>query len=419
MIRTYGSRHMTKPEGFLRAIHFPALAFTETLTGDGRFLEDAGGGSRELPLTIWGQFKQSFGHEGSVIIGRLDEITFGDDGVVSGWGWVLDDDNGRDAVKYVKTQAMRGNSVDLADIKAHYEWDDENDSVLVRFTQWNIGGTTLVGRPAFKDAHAVLDEEVVASWYSDDEPLIVDVPCFTNITVAEPEVTADGSAKPRWDLFNLPESPTPTKIFVGEPDERGYIPVFGHLGLWNTCHDGYERCLMIPRSPDNYASFCGPGVLTDKGVVNTGPIFFKGGHPKAGSLRKTSVEDAYGGVENTWADVRVVDGALGPWLSGYVRPGVDEETIVAARASKISGHWLGGKLMAIVSVNVAGYDVPTDSFSMNEDGFVDELVASFPACTDSDETSASEDDEHADDTADEVDLTDLAFALHMQDLDDE
>ena len=89
--------------------------------------------------------------------------------------------------------------------------------------------------------------------------------------------------------------------------------------------------------------------------------------------------------------MHIVEGRFGPWLSGVVRPGTPDTTVYAARASRISGHWVGGKLKAIVSVNAEGFEVPGDpfaeelaagfAFSLDEDG-VGELVASFPSCFD-------------------------------------
>lgn len=416
----YGARLATRPEGMLREIIFPALAFTDVFTGDRRILERDGGGVRELPLTIWGQFVNDMGHSSAVIIGALHEVTFDEDGVISGHGWLLDDENGRTAVKYLKTQSMRGNSVDLADVEAHYEWDEAADDIAIRFTKWNIGGTTLVGRPAFKDAHATLGEELVASWMAEVEPLVVDLPFSVSVGLARPEVTASGAPTPPWELFHMPESPTPQPKFVGEPDENGFIPVFGHLGLWNTCHEGLEgQCVIIPRPSDDYRGFNSADVLTDRGMVKTGPLFLTGGHPKAGTLSRMSVAEAYGGIENAWADVRITAGALGPWMSGYVRPGTPDDKVVAARASKISGHWLGSVLKAAVSVNVPGYEV-AESFALAADGTVAELVASFPSCfTDDDSPETEQRSDDADDDADdaeEFDSAELLLAIELQDI---
>ena len=419
MQRTFGSRQMTKPKGMARPIFFPALGYMDLKTGDGRLLEAAGGGTRELPQTIWGQFVQGDGgHVGAVVVGALHEVTMSEDGVISGSGWLLDDDNGKQAITYLETQAMRGNSIDLADTSVEYEFSDDYEDVTIKFTAWNVAGTTLVGRPAFKDARASLDEELVASWFSSEEPLVVDMPTFINVVSAPaPELVADGSKRPSWDLFHQPEPQVPHKILVGEENADGFIPVCGHLAMWNTCHEAYSECMIVPRPNDNYAGFNGPGVLTDKGIVATGPIFATGGHPKAGSLQTKTVAEAYGGIENAWSDGKVTPGVHGPWFSGYVRPGTPEETVIAARASKVSGHWLGSSLKAIVSVNVPGYEVPSTGFSLAPDGTVLELVASFTCPA---EELEAEDGESIDLGPDvDFSLDELRLAMELQDMDAE
>ena len=379
MREQYGTKLMTKPEGMLRQVIFPELAMMDVQTGDGRLLDSAGRGTRDLPLTIYAQFVNDMGHGSAVIVGALHEVTF-EDGVASGSGWLLDDVNGRQLVTYIKTGSLTGNSVDLAEVRAAYEWDDATDDILIRFTEWKLAATTFVGKPAFGTARGELleDEDLVASWMAETDPLVVDLPLSMNILLHEDEITADAASKPPWELFHVAETDEPTKLFVDEETEGGWIPVFGHLALWDSCHDGIEgRCTRVPRPDDNYASYNKPGVMTSKGMVGTGPIFLKGGHkqPKNGDY-----VDAYGDTENAWADVRIIAGRLGPWLSGYVRPGADSSAVLAARASRISGHWKGARLKAIVSVNAEGFDVPGDGFAINADGFVAELVASFPDC---------------------------------------
>lgn len=377
MRETYGTMPMTKPEGMLKRIHFPELALMGVKTGDGRLLAEDGRGVRDLPRTIYGQFQNAEGHSQAPVIGTLYSVTF-EDGVASGDGWVLDDDNGRDAVKYVKTKSLRHNSVDLAEVKAEFEYDEAADEVTLVFTNWKIAATTLVGKPAFANAAAEIleDDELVASWMEDDEPLIVDAPLVVGLDVIDDnDLTADAGPLPSWELFHAPEPDKAQKLTVGAPNEDGFIPVTGHLALWNSCHDGVVgRCTTVPRPDDDYRSYNKPGVLTDRGIVGTGPIFLNGGHRKAPDGDYVS---AYGGIENAWADVRVTAGKLGPWLSGYVRPGVEDSQVLSARASRISGHWKGRKLKAIVSVNAEGFDVPGDGFSIDSEGHIDELVASL------------------------------------------
>jgi len=316
MREQFGAQVMTKPEGMLRPIYFPELALMDVATGDGRKLLSEGRGVRDLPRTIYGQFVNEPGHSAAPVIGRLDTVIF-EDGVASGYGWLLDDENGRDAVKYLKTQTLTGNSVDLADVTASMDFDEDSGDLSITFSKWNIAATTLVGKPAFGNSRGeLLDEELVASWMSEDTPIFVDAPITYNIVLADDELVADGAPKPSWDMFHLPEPDRPRKITVAETDEHGFTYISGHLALWDSCHDGIAgRCTRVPRPDDNYASYNKPGVLTDKGMVGTGPIFLAGGHrarPADDDFQK-----AYGGIENTWADVHIAPGRLGPWMCGY------------------------------------------------------------------------------------------------------
>lgn len=414
MRETFGSMPETKPEGTLRQIVFPELALMGVRTGDGRLLEEEGRGVRDLPRTIYGQFVQNSGHDGAVPIGSLHEVTF-EDGVASGRGFLIDDENGRKAVQYIETQTLYHNSVDLSDVRARAEMSEDGQDTL-RFSAWKISATTLVGKPAFANAKAELipDDELVASWLADDTPLIVDLPSYVRVDLAEAEeLIADASFVQSWDAFHQREAAKPQKIVV---DENGWVS--GHLALWNTCHDGIEaKCTIVPRPRDNYASFNKPGVLTDRGIVETGPIFLSGGHRRAPNGDYVS---AYGGIENAWADVRVVPGVHGPWISGVVRPGVDSSKVYAARASRISGHWIGDRLKAIVSVNAEGFDVPGSGmsqivefeFATNNEGRVAELVASFPTCFVDNEDTDLFDDES-------VEAEKILLALELEDDADE
>lgn len=390
MIRTFGKMPASPPPGFFKAVHFPVLARLDVTTGDRRRLVSEGGTTRDLPLTIRYAKKASYGHDGAIVSGTLFQVTFDpDNGVLSGDGYLLNDENGRDHARLIYLQAMRGNSVDLAEVKARYVEDMEKDDYWVEFYEWSLAATTGVATPAFADARAELpdgltDDELMASFAAEpNTPLVVTPEEFYIHIEGQGEITASAATTLTvpFDDFFIPEADHPVKITV---DASGRV--FGHLALWESCHDGYaDQCILVPRPLDSYASFNKPGPLTEHGQVETGPIFAYGGHRSAKSAR--TIEEAYGGIENAWADVRVIPGKHGPWVSGRVRPGVDEQTVYAARASRISGHWVDGRLKAIVSVNVEGYDVPgtgrdplVTGFHFSNTGGVTELVASLPGC---------------------------------------
>ena len=395
MKTTFGSMPATMPPGFFKAVHFPKLAGLDEQTGDHRMLAGDGGTVRPLPLSIRAAFDHQGGHFGAVPTGTLFEVVLDSEtGEFSGSGFLLNDEFGRRHARMIATGAMRTNSVDLAEVKARLEEEMDTGEWWVLFTQWSLAATTGVGTPAFADASIELldkmtEEELTASLGDPMEALVCEFDTIQIRIEGSPEmeeITASaGTILAPFESFYRPESARPHKIQISADGE-----VFGHLGQWNTCHDGItDKCTIIPRPTDGYASFNQPGILTERGTVQTGPIFAFGGHRPSNGAK--TLNQAYGGIENSWCDVRVVEGKFGPWVSGWVRPGTPDEVVYAARASRISGHWLGDKLKAIVSVNVEGYrndgtldDAELDlvagfAFSVNDDG-VSELIASFPEC---------------------------------------
>lgn len=389
---TYGTEPTEIPEGFVAKIRFPELFRIGERTKDGRLLEEGGFTEPRLPIPIMSLRETGpGGHQGAVVAGRLDFIEVSTDGIVSGVGFARDDEDGRRMAADIKTGANAGNSVDLRDVELRVkfpsweEYDNEDEEgftripkVQVNFTEYTLGATTIVPVPAFKHAHAEIEEgtfELTASlagWSIDESNLAIP----TDDVVAE--MVASGASVSPWDDFHTPEPDHHQKVIV-DADNR----VYGHLGTWDSCHTGIVgRCATIPRSRTNYASFNKPGVLTERGMVSTGPLFLAGGHVKSiRGLTPDEINEAYGGVENTWADVRVVDGRFGPWISGRVRPGVPPEKVYAARASRLSGHWLADELYAVVCVNAEGFNVTRHdeeyAASFDNDGRLTELVASF------------------------------------------
>lgn len=379
MERSFGTRRMSKPKGMLREVHWTSLATMDKRTGDGRILLSAGGGVRELPRQFSFQFKSLPAHLEAVPVGTLDQVIFHDDGNIEGWGWLADDPdgNGPRAAFAIESGMQSHNSIDLAEVKVEIDIDWDNMEMLIDFVEWNIGKTTGVAMPAFADAKMELSEEIIASYRDADVPLEISCESRVNFDTPVPEMTASAATTVPWADFHIPEADEPHKVTV---DAEGRV--FGHLALWDDAHRGYAQngvFKFCPRPSDDYRHYNHSGPLTENGQVGTGPVFLVGGHPKD-SMRGKSVpeiHDAYGGVENTWADVRVIAGVHGPWVSGRIRPGLSDDMIYRARASHVSGHWLDDELVAIVSCNVPGFR-PGAGFASVEDGKVLELVASFP-----------------------------------------
>lgn len=357
---TYG-KQPDKPEGALREIVFPELALLDQGTNEGwlsRVLESDGGNTRDLPRTIFFQ-PLNAGHDDAVAVGAIFEVTVdGESGKLSGRGWVMDDPAGygRQAAFAVRSRMVDHNSIDIAEVDKlkvvdHGDFWDDDYVMEVRFQEWKLGATTILAVPAFANAYAEVGDEILAALGDENEALVNNAPSHFSAHLAL-EIVAGMDARPSWEYFNRPEPDIPHKIMVGEPDENGWIPVFGHLARWNQPHTGYDgKQVYAPRSKDNYATFCQPSVLTDRGLVNTGPIVLYGGH--------ISLKDAADDPKNAWADVRVLDGKHGPWVCGVVRPHIakDMAEVYVARASRLSGHWKGGTLRMIISCSAEGFPV--------------------------------------------------------------
>lgn len=389
MLTTFGEMPTSLPPGCFCAVNFPVLALMDHETGDGRLLQSAGAGTRDVPLSVSAQFVKDYGHSGAVLSGVIHEVTIDPDaGVLSGRGFLLDDENGRRHAFAIKTGAMKGNSVGLAEVKAQWVMDLDTGEERIEFTKWNLADTSGVMTPAFPEAYAEIDSEITAAFADDFDPMVELVASSEIVEYRipnpekplTPEVALDlvasfGAPQP-YDSFFRPEATKPQKvIFTADGD------VYGHLATWESCHEGVEgRCVRVPRPPDGYASWNKPGVLTEKGIVATGPIALYGGHKYGDDLSA-----AYGRRENAWCDVRITEGKFGPWISGRAIPHLADDKAYDARASRISGHWKDGLLRGIVSVNSEGFDVPggdviTASFEMGPDGEITDLIAGFPGC---------------------------------------
>lgn len=374
--QTYGDVADTAPEGFLaRRVHFSTLVSLDTPTEEGmlrRTIMSDGFGSRPLPLPIdglgWGR-----GHMETVPVGRLDKIVV--DGTnAEGWGWIRDDEAGQTAYRDLALKVQNGNSIVMADVKAKVSLDDEGDDVFLNltFTQANIARTTLVMSPAFPNARADLEQEIAASLAIEG-----DLEVAAGFSVVwpepEPEVTAGTRRDLPHDAFTVAEPDIYTTFQLSRDGTR----VFGHLGRWNEPHTGFlDRYVMIPRSSTNYAHYCKTPQYTERGKVHTGPLILLGGHKATAA----QINEALADVKNAWADVVVVDGKIGPWVCGVVRPGVTDAALAAGAGSRISGHWLRGELYAICSVSAEGFDVPRATewiVETDADGEVEYLAASF------------------------------------------
>jgi len=336
-----------------------------TWTPDGRFISEEGFGTRNLPVPI--MLLDSTGpggHQGARVAGRLDEVTVGEDGIVSGKGWLIDNEEGRKAHLLLKTKAVKGNSVDLADVDHEMtNFTDEFGAAKagVRFKRAKIGMTTIVPLPAFPEATVQLDSTPLEASFS-----TTSIEFGTSVL---PEIhTTDVPAS--WFSGKRVRKAYPLTV---EADGR----VHGYLAAWNTSHLSTSGNVKPPRG-NGYRYFNTSTVLTNDGPVSTGPLVLGGDHAPLNAAW-SQASDHYAATSLAWADVHAEDDGLGIRVNGMVRPGTPPEAVHAARASRLSGDWRRienrMELIAALSVNAPGFPIGRN-FEVN--GAVDSMILITP-----------------------------------------
>lgn len=253
------------------AIVLPVMAIEGMDTADGRYLEVGAISHRALPITLFAQVRTpdgGDGHDNAYIVGAVTEMarrpgpeviqkttglpfpegTF----VWSGRAWIYDDVPSapdKSAFELVRDRALSGNSIDLSDVVAAYEFapEDEGDPdarpIRVRMQQGVIAATTLVGQPAFPDAYVELDGELLVpeggqaltasaiSWRSQE--LGDDcAACMAGVSLAAEETVPDGEAPPvRRDgmIALVPAAPDALTVDGGDPADQLHLTL-AYLG---------------------------------------------------------------------------------------------------------------------------------------------------------------------------------------------
>lgn len=322
-------------------------------TGDGRLISPGGLTSRDLPLPLAWQRQSSDGHMGSVIVGRIETVSFGQD-MVTSTGTMLDVPESYEVEQLIEAGVV-GPSMDLDDLT--YVVDDA-DRVII--TQGRVAGATLVSIPAFAEVSISLDP----------------VPAEPQ---AEPAVADDG-----W--LTASAAPLPPLEWFARPDTVGPVTVedgrvFGYVAPWGVCHVGMPGCTTAPASHTSYAHFLRQEQTTVTGeTIPVGVLTVGGGHadPLVGAVPAMAHYDDVGAAV---AKVNIGEDEHGIWVAGYVLPYADPVKVQQLSELDVSGDWrtIGGhlELVAVCAVNVPGFPVLKKvSFSL-ERGGQQSLIATF------------------------------------------
>lgn len=348
-------------------------------SGDGRKFRKGSIEVRELPLPLLWQIKTGEGHDGSVVVGRIDRMERTDDGIGNAYGCFDTGAYGKEAERLVRNGFIRGVSADLDKFEASEDSPEEAETAETAVKskkKKKIGGNkididharvmavTIVPKPAFQECRIYLQESMDAGESQEEEmrqaPDGIYVEDLEGVDaqaiVACGMIAGAIPAVPPADWFANPKLSGPTPLTV---DDSGRV--FGHIAAWHVNHIGMTAGTKPPRSKSQYAYFH-TGVLRadDGNDYPVGQLTLAGGHA---SLEASAVDAArhYDDTGSAIADVHAGEDAYGIWVAGALRPSASPEQIRALRASAPSGDWrpINGalELVAVCQVNVPGFPI--------------------------------------------------------------
>ena len=354
----------------------PVAVPTEVSSGDERSFKKNSITTRNLPLPLMWQIKTGAGHEGSVVVGRIDTIETTEHGLANARGVFDVGPYGREAERMVRGGFLRGVSVDLDKFEAQVEDDLENESfetkaeaedaakkaknsiknekILVESAR--LMGITIVPKPAFQECYIMIEEE--PSLDLEEIPLLEgiyeEIPDDYEYQLASLAASAAPVVPPKsW--FKDPGLKRATPLTITDDGK-----VFGHIASWQTSHIGMGRGVKPPRSASQYAYFRTGELRTDEGDIQVGQLTLAGGHASLQASADEAIKH-YDDTASAVADVVAGEDQFGIWVAGALRPDVTPSQIRAFRASSPSGDWrpINGRLelVAVCQVNVPGFPI--------------------------------------------------------------
>jgi hypothetical protein len=208
---------------------------------DGRAFTKNGIDSRNLPLPLKAQFIDDDGHDGSVIVGRIDRL-FRDGNLIKAEGVFDTTPQAYEALRMVATGMWRGVSVDVTAVEGAYA-ENEDGQQVAEYSKARIASTTLCAIPAFAEAYIAL-----GTW-ADAEG---------EETAVRPAVTDPAEESVEGEFKNVPIKTKDGPGWVTEPkatkritdywvDGPGAIKIdWGVPGDFNRCRANLAKYVQNP-----------------------------------------------------------------------------------------------------------------------------------------------------------------------------
>ena len=340
-------------------------------SGDKRKFKPESVEIRELPLPLLWQIKTADGHQGSVVVGRIDFMERISGGIGNARGVFDTGEYGKEAERLVRNGFIRGVSADLDQFEAKeqklgidalQDEDDEIEKKSLLINHARVMAVTIVPKPAFQECVIML---VDGTTPSEEEEMNTEDGLYEEAvepTAEQTSLVASGflshpiPVTPPRDWFLNPDLKKPTPLTI---DDSGRV--YGHIAAWHVNHIGMPRATKPPRSRSKYAYFHTGVCRTAEGAdVPVGQLTLAGGHAPL-QADANAASRHYDDTASAIADVHAGEDAHGIWVAGSLRPEASEAQIRALRASAPSGDWrpIGGalELVAVCQVNVPGFPI--------------------------------------------------------------
>ncbi len=349
-------------------------------SGDGRKFKQGAISWRELPLPLMWQMKTGQGHDGSVVVGRIDHMERVGDGIGNCYGVFDTSPHAKEVARLIRNGFIKGISADMDKFEATEEKDfgdtkESNGDGKPEIDKKEVGkdklvikkarimGITIVPKPAFQECKIFLNEETNNNNPQQEEPVINDgiyvddADEFDAMSLIACGMVAGAiPINPPSDWFKKPALSGPTPLTVTDEGQ-----VYGHIASWETDHIGLARGTKPPRSRSQYAYFHTGVVRTMEGSdIPVGQLTLAGGHASLEASAAEAVKH-YDDTASAVADVHAGEDQYGIYVAGALRPGATPDQIRALRASAPSGDWrpIRGslELVAVCQVNVPGFPI--------------------------------------------------------------
>jgi len=381
-----GGQPMTSGSPF----YIPLVIPEEMESGDGRMFTKGAIEMRELPLPLLWQYKTGDGHDGSVVVGRIDHMERVEGGIGNAHGVFDTGAYGREAERLVRNGFISGVSADMDRFEAEEDEDKEaaakdSGKKKIKKSRININkarvmAVTIVPKPAFQECKIYMPDN--GDEYAPEEQIMQDGIYTDEVDLQDAAaimacglVASAIPVSPPKDWFSDPKLGKATPLTV---DDEGRV--FGHIASWSTSHIGLSNGVKPPRSKSKYGYFHTGVCRTAEGTdIPVGQLTLAGGHASLYASAADAIKH-YDDTASAVADVHAGEDRFGIWVAGALRPGVQPEQIRTLRASAPSGDWrpIGGslELVAVCQVNVPGFPIAR---AMVASGQVTALVAAGAA----------------------------------------